>query len=92
MNTITFNEILSRLTSNPNVETIEIHRTNSYCGCSKPGDIVAVTAITKTMDGLRCALQRCFDEHPTIHLERFFISSEGERIYTGKEKNYLYAI
>lgn len=90
METITFNEILSRLTSNPKVINIDIHRINDHCGCSKPGDIVAVYAKTKTQ-GIRLALQRVFDEQPTIHVEKFTLI-DGERGYTYAEKDYLFAI
>lgn len=89
MKTITFNEILSKLTSNPNVISIDIHRTNAHCGCSKPGDIVAVYAKTKTQ-GIRLALQRVFDDQPTIHVEKYTLI-DGKRAYTYEEGDYLFA-
>ena len=89
METITFNEIISRLTSNPKVINIDIHRINAYCGCSKPGDIVAVYAKTKTQ-GIRLALQRVFDEQPTIHVEKFTLI-DNERAYTYEEMDFIYA-
>lgn len=89
MNAITFNEILSKLTANPNVVSIEIHRTNSHCGCSKPGDIVAVYAKAKTQ-GMRCSLQRVFDEQPAIHIEKYTLI-DGKRAYTFQEKDYNFA-
>lgn len=89
MEALTFNEILSRLTSNPKVTDIKIQRTNSYCGCSNPGDIVAVYARTKSQ-GIRLALQRVFDEQPTIHIEKYTLI-DGERAYTYEEKDYYYA-
>lgn len=90
MKTISFSEILSKLTSNINVISIEIHRTNSSCGCTNPGDIVAVCAKTEKQ-GIRLALQRVFDEQPTIHVEKFTLI-DGERGYTYAEKDYLFAI
>lgn len=90
MTTITFNEILSRLTSNPNVNNIEIHRTKSHCGCSKPGDIVAVYAKTASQ-GIRLSLQRVFDEQPIIHIEKYTLI-DGKRAYTYEEKDYIFAI
>ena len=90
MKTISFSEILSKLTSNINVISIEIHRTNSCCGCTNPGDIVAVYAKTEKQ-GIRFALQRVFDEQPTIHIEKFTLI-DGERGYTYAEKDYLFAI
>ena len=89
MKTISFNEILSNLTSNINVVSIEIHRTESFCGCAKPGDIVAVTAKTEKQ-GIRLALQRVFDKQPTIHIEKYTLIN-GERAYTYEEKDYIFA-
>ena len=90
MKTISFSEILSKLTSNINVIGIEIQRTNSSCGCTNPGDIVAVYAKTEKQ-GIRFALQRVFDEQPTIHVEKFTLI-DGERGYTYAEKDYLFSI
>ena len=88
MKTISFSEILSKLTSNINVISIEIHRTNSSCGCTNPGDIVEVYAKTEKQ-GIRFALQRVFDEQPTIHVEKFTLI-DNERAYTYEEMNFIY--
>lgn len=91
METITFTEILSRLSSNPNVTRIEIHRSKSYCGCANPGDIIAVTAYSAKHQSLRCALQRVFDEQPTINVEKRYVDENGNYLYTLASKDYAFA-
>lgn len=90
MKTITFNEVLSRLSLNTKVINIDIHRINAYCGCVKPGDIVAVYAKTNK-EGIKFSLQRIFDEHPIIHVEKYTLI-DGERAYTYAELDYLFEI
>lgn len=100
METRTFNDIITRAIAK-GATKVEVVRSEGYCGCAKPNDIIAVTVyrddIIKEGDinyaCCRYALQHCFDAQPTIKAEIIWRNIKtNNAVGYGKSTEYAYAI
>lgn len=98
METKTFEAIIANAVAK-GATKVEIHRTNAFCGCVKPGDITEVIAYKdseeqngNTYACVRYSLRHVFDT-PTIKAEILYRERTTDKcVGYGKSKEYAYAI
>lgn len=77
MKTRTFKQIIDHLIEK-GVETIKIMRSDSYCGCIKPNDIIAIEVIKNNRIYL-ASVSHVFD-NPIIDVDRIIRNENGRCI------------
>lgn len=100
METRTFNEMITKAIAK-GATKVEVERSKGYCGCTKPGDIIAITVYNDKLikDGdinyacCRASLCKVFDEQPIIRTEIIWRNIKtNHAVGYGASKEYAYAI
>lgn len=87
MKTLSFKQIIETLKSR-GVEITEVMKSNSYCGCINPGDIIQVEATANGVIFLY-SVEKVFDE-PIITADQVIRDNNGTCIYRKTKKQYKY--
>lgn len=95
METRSFTQLINRAIAN-GASKVEVRRSEGYCGCAKPGDIIEVIAYKDSWykDGfyscMRASLRHAFD-NPTINVEVLWRRTDDNKCIDSTDvKEYVY--
>lgn len=89
MKTISFKQLIDNLIEK-GVDSIKIMRSDCFCGCIKPNDIIAIE-VSKNGKIYFASAAHVFD-NPTIDVDRIIRNENGRCIYRETIKQFALAL